>query len=64
MVEEYNVIDTAGKSPNGRVGLMMFEHRDWTDIARQITDLRSSQGSQFRLFLQNKDIANLSSRPS
>ena len=47
MVEEYNVIDAAGKAPDGRVGLMMFEHRDWTDIARQITDLRKKTQAYF-----------------
>jgi hypothetical protein len=47
MVEEYNVIDNAGKSPDGRVGLMMFEARDWTDIERQITDLRKKTQAYF-----------------
>ena len=39
VVEEFDVIDAAGLSPDGRVGLMMFEHRDWSDSAAQLQDL-------------------------
>ncbi|MCC4632020.1 DUF6572 domain-containing protein [Xanthomonas dyei] len=39
MVEEFDVIDAAGLSPDGRVGLMMFEHRDWSNPAQQLQDL-------------------------
>lgn len=39
MVEEFDVIDAAGASPDGRVGLMMFEHRSWGEPQRQLQDL-------------------------
>ncbi|MBB5858796.1 DUF6572 domain-containing protein [Xanthomonas sp. NCPPB 2865] len=39
MVEEFDVIDAAGLAPDGRVGLMMFEHRNWSDPELQLHDL-------------------------
>ena len=39
VVEGFDVIDAAGLSPDGRVGLMMFEHRDWSNPAQQLQDL-------------------------
>ena len=47
MVEELNVIDAAGPTPDGRVGLMMFEHRDWTDIDKQVQDLQKKAQTYF-----------------
>jgi len=47
MVEEYNVVDTAGKSPDGRVGLIMVEPRDWADMARQTADLKKKTQAYF-----------------
>jgi hypothetical protein len=39
VVEEFDVIDAAGLTPDGKVGLMMFEHRDWGHPERQLQDL-------------------------
>jgi hypothetical protein len=64
MVEEYDVIDAIGKSPDGRVGLMMSEHRDWSDIDRQIADLQKKVQAYFSYVVDgdmvqdNPDYAN------
>jgi len=39
VVEEFDVVDAAGLTPDGNIGLMMFEHRDWSDPERQLQDL-------------------------
>lgn len=39
MVEEFDVIDQAGLTPDGQVGLMMYEHRDWINPSQQVQDL-------------------------
>ena len=39
MVEEFDVIDAAGLAPDGKVGLMMFEHRNWSDPQLQLREL-------------------------
>jgi hypothetical protein len=47
MVEEFDVIDASGPTPDGKFGLMMFEHRDWSDLQRQIADLNKKMQGYF-----------------
>jgi len=39
VVEEFDVIDAAGPTPDGKVGLMMFEPRNWSEPQRQLQEL-------------------------
>lgn len=66
MVEEFDVVDFAGVTPDGRTGLMMFEHRDWTDTERQVSDLKKKVQAYFS-YVVDGDMArgnpNFAQRP-
>jgi hypothetical protein len=56
VVEEYDVIDQIGLTPDGHAGLMMFEHRDWIDPSRQVSDLQRKVQAYFS-FVVDGDMA-------
>lgn len=66
MVEEIEVVDFAGVTPDGRTGLMMFEHRDWADVERQVSDLKKKVQVYFS-YVVDGDMArenpNFANRP-